>query len=112
MRRLLLACGLCLLPALAAAQITYPLTLQVTWDPNPAAETVTGYIVTVNGTNSTVQPTACTATACSMTFSVPAAGPHTVSVAAVNQWGTGTPTAVTFTIVVPGKSNNVQVRKP
>jgi hypothetical protein len=108
----LLLAFLLLLPSLSQAQIVYPLALQVQWDPSPATDQVTSYIVTINSINSTVSASACSATVCSMNFSIPAAGPHTVTVVATNQWGSSLPTNVTFQVVVPGRSNNVKIVKP
>jgi hypothetical protein len=62
-----------------------PATVTASWNPNPATENVTSYILTLDtGSSVTVSAASCSATACSSPLSVAAFGNHTYTVAAVN----------------------------
>jgi hypothetical protein len=103
--------ALVLLAVPAAAQVVFPLTLKVQWDPNPAAENVTAYLVTIDSTATTVAPGVCTVSLCEQSFQISTPGPHTVTVVATNLFGSGPASSVVFTAVSPGKSANVKITK-
>ncbi len=103
--------GVALLVAVTSAQVVGVLTnVTVQWDPSPAAENVTSYTVTVDG-NAITQAATCTATVCQVGVNGLQLGAHTVTVAAVNEWGTSSPTTATFTITVPTQVKNVKAKK-
>lgn len=93
---------------------SFPTTVTVMWDPNPASEQVTSYTVKLDGGAGTaVDPgTKCTATACSQQVVIPAAGAHTLEVSASNVWGSSPPLTLAFSAASPGKSGNLRFTKP
>lgn len=93
---------------------SFPVTVTVLWDPNPATEQVTSYTVKLDGGAGTaVDPgTKCTATVCSQQLVIPAAGAHTLEVSASNVWGSSPPLTLAFTAASPGKSGNLRFTKP
>lgn len=100
------------------AQVTYPLSATLLWDPSPVDATdptqvITAYIVTFDTTQTSVSPTtACATLPCSMKISIPDSNQHAVSVTAVNMWGQSVPVGFSFKAAAPGKSANVKVRVP
>lgn len=64
---------------------TLSITLRAQWNPNPPAENVVQYVMTIDGGNDIVIPAAsCTPTLCSQTYSVPSFGAHNVTLKAQN----------------------------
>lgn len=64
---------------------TVPAVKHAVWNPNPTADNVTQYkLVLDGGTQQTVPLTACTATLCSVMFTIPTFGAHSLSVFAQN----------------------------
>lgn len=95
-----------------AAQVNFPLNVTVEWEPNPITDNVIRYDVTIDAANPiAVLPSACSATACQLPFSIANEGPHTVNVRAVNDWGASTPGTVTFTARGPQVVKVKTVRK-
>lgn len=96
--------------ALAAAQ-SFPYTATLLWDANNA-DAVTSYAIQLdNATPVTIPITACDATTCRTTFQIPDSNQHTIKVTATNQWGTSTPSGVTFRVSVPAPTTNIRVTK-
>ncbi len=103
--------GVAVLVAQLGAQ--NPLTnVIVQWDPNPTADNVTGYLVTVDG-GAPVSITlgACSASTCQAPVNGLPLGTHTIGVQAVNEWGTSAGTPVTFNINIPTVVKTVKVKK-
>jgi len=92
---------------------SFPLIVHVEWTPNPSADAVTNYVVVFNGGAPTnVDPNSCTTTTCrSIDFTIPVAGTYSVSVTAVNYWGSSPAALVQTLVSVPGKSGNVKLSK-
>lgn len=63
---------------------TLPVTDHATWTPNAASDNVTNYIVTVDTVPQNFAASACSPTLCSAPISIPAFGPHQVTIAAQN----------------------------
>lgn len=83
---------------------TLPIARTVAWDPNPASDGVTGYVVRLDGAivgspTTTSQP-----------ITITALGAHTISVVAVNQWAESTPASLSINVVGPGKPGNVRIQ--
>ena len=117
MKKFFIALTLLLLPTMAFAQITYPLSATVQWDPSPTStdptQAITAYIVTFDSTQTSVSPsTACATLPCSFKISIPDANSHAISVTAVNMWGQSAPVGFTFKAAAPGNSSNVKIRVP
>jgi hypothetical protein len=79
-----------------------PIARTVVWDANPVTDFVTNYVVRLDGVvigspTGTTQP-----------ISITSAGPHTVTVVAVNLWGESAPGSFTFNVVVPGQPANLR----
>jgi uncharacterized membrane protein len=90
---------------------SFPYTATVSWDANNT-DAVTSYAIQLdNNTPVNVAITACDATTCKTTFQVPDSNQHTLKVTATNQWGTSSPTGVTFRVSVPAPSTNIKVTK-
>jgi len=93
--------------------------LQIQWNPNPAADNVTAYNVTlVNAAGGATIPTivispgsACSPVFCVATFNNIPMGNFTASVTATNEWGTGLAGQATITIVIPSQVQNVRGKK-
>ena len=91
---------------------SFPLTVHAEWNPNPATEEVSSYQVSFNGgAPLIVVATSCTSICKSTDFTVQVAGPASVTVVAVNQWGSSAPATASVVISVPGKSSNVKITK-
>ena len=102
---LLTAFAALFLSSTAYAQV--PATVHAVWNPNPAADLVTQYQITVDaGTPIVVPLTACTATTCTQQLTIPAFGSHTVVLVAQNlklstdptSIQSGPPASVTFSL--------------
>lgn len=108
---ILIGClGFALFASVAIAQQP-TITARAQWDPNPAGDAVTSYSLSVDGgAPITVPASVCTATLCEQSVTVPL-GSHTFSVAAVNQWGASSVTAVTVTIAPPIAPKNLRIVK-
>lgn len=64
---------------------TLSITLHALWNPNPPADNVVRYIMTIDGGSDIVIPAAsCTPSLCSQTFSVPTFGKHAITLKAQN----------------------------
>lgn len=84
-------------PVIQVYAASLPATLHATWTPNPAADNVVDYILTVDGVaQAPTLPAACTATLCTTAFSVNAWGSHTATVVAQNLDLSGTGTTGTL----------------
>jgi hypothetical protein len=103
---------LLLVPSTSYAQ--FPVTITVSWDPNPVIENVTSYTISLDsGQSNSVNPsTRCTATECTFQLVIPSSGNHTIRVVALNIWGSSLPTDFTFNANSPGKSGNIRIRIP
>jgi len=88
---------------------TFPINRRVCWDPNPAAEHVTGYHVKINGTNNDVSFGSDMQEIC-FPFVISATGVLNIEVTATNDFGTSDPTLLTVTVSIPGKAKNVRIR--
>ena len=100
-----------------------PVVLHVQWDPNPPAENVINYRVTLDGgTPITVAPTTDPSCSCVQTpITIPTFGSHTVAVVAVNLELSGDPTSsqvssdpssITFTLNrAPGNVSGGKIKK-
>lgn len=109
-------------PSLVIEAQTLPSAVHVTWSPNPASDAVTAYVVVLDGGAPQAVPlSACTATSCVASVSVPTAGGHSVTVAAQNLALSADPTsvqtgpassAVSFTLnLVPAKAATPTIGK-
>lgn len=88
-----------------------PVMRNLQWDPNAASDAVTFYtVVQDGGAPVTIDPATCTATVCSTPITFTAAGTHTLSVTATNEWATSLPTTITVNVVVPGKPGGLKIR--
>lgn len=84
---------------------TLPVTKTIAWDDaTAAADGVTNYTVTLDGTV-VGSPTGLTQ---AVTFTT--AGVHTVTVTATNIWGTSGPATLSITVKVPGNPANVRLQ--
>lgn len=95
-----------------SAQVVYPLTLNVLWNPSPISDAVTKYTLNHNGTIKEILSTSCGAVDCSTTIVVTSSNVQTISLTATNQFGTSLPETITFTATAPGRSTNVRIRVP
>ncbi len=80
-----------------------PATKTLAWDPNAAGDGVINYVITLDGAV-IGSPTGTTQ---AVTFS--SAGPHTLSVAAVNIWGQGPAAPLAVTVVVPSAPAHARI---
>lgn len=83
---------------------TLPATKTLAWDANPAGDGVINYVVKLD-TVTIGTPAGLTQ---AVTFTT--AGMHTLTVAAVNTWGTGPATTLNVNVVVPGNPNNLRLQ--
>jgi hypothetical protein len=81
-----------------------PVTKTLAWNPNAVGDAVINYNVSLDGT-SIGNPTST-----SQAFTITAVGPHTLSVSATNQWGTGPSTLLNFTVVLPGAPSGLGIK--
>jgi len=113
MKKILLIPVLLLLLSVPSSAQT--LTLIVQWDPNPTADAVVTYQVTLSGgTNQSAQSipaTSCTATVCQATFTAVGQGNYTATVIANNEWGVSPAGTGSITITFPGQVKNIKGRK-
>jgi hypothetical protein len=107
----LLFAGACATVSLLYAQ-TLPTTKHLTWSqPDAVTNDVTGYRVQVNqAAPVTFGPCAPDPTVCDVTVTITALGPLTVTETPFTIWGDGPTTTLLKTVVVPGRSNNVQIK--
>ena len=107
-----ISCGLVILFLFAIPIIaqTFPVTINVLWDPNPASDQVTKYTITFNGNSTDIPITNCNNIECATTLVVPSAGSYTISLTATNMWATGPATTLSFTATSPGRSGNLRIR--
>ena len=89
--------------AIVAAQ-SLPVTKTLAWDPNPVAEGVLHYTVTMDG----VTVGSPTTTTQAVTFTTP--GAHTLTVSATNQWDTGPASTLLVTVVIPSGTVNLRLQ--
>lgn len=92
----------------------FPLAMHVYWDMNPDADEVTHYLITMDSNFSAQLPTAgCTVSnrTCAQPIQVPDNQNHTVTLRAVNSWGTSDATVLTFRINNPSKPGNIRISK-
>lgn len=91
----------------ASAQTT---AVRVQWDPNPAADNVLNYTLTIDSAAPiNVALTSCTATVCEVPQTV-SNGSHTFTIAAVNQWGSSS-TTISQVISPPLPPKNFRIIK-
>ena len=88
----------------------FPVNITAVWDPNPAADNVTNYSLSVNGNNINVPTSNCNVTECTQVITVPSAGTYTLELRAYNFWGSSLPTTFTFNASSPGNSKNLRIR--
>lgn len=113
MKKILLGFIFAFLVALnLGAQVIYPLTLTVLWNPNPISDGVTKYTLTHNGVARDVLPATCSALDCMTTIVVTGPSIQTLTLTATNIFATGLPETLQFIATAPGKSNNVRIRVP
>ena len=88
-----------------------PVTKHLQWDANPATDNVTKYIMTVNGVATDVPTTLDTTCNCiSAPITINQVGPLTLSVVAVNDFGSSTPSNLVVNVTIPGKSTNLRIK--
>lgn len=94
--RFLIGLAILLLPCVpSTARAQTPATVHTAWTPNPAAEAVTQYQVTLDaGAPIVTLPAACSPTLCTQLVTVAAFGLHTLSVTACNVKIVGDPTSL------------------
>jgi len=111
LKKILLTATFLFVASLFATQAqAQTVVVTIFWDPSPASELVTDYIVTLNGTQ--VPGWTCTATLCSVNASlVLSSNTHLVTVSAVNDWGTGPAYTLSFLASAPTAPKNVKVKK-
>ena len=99
------ACAVLIRPGvlLVNAQ-TLPAVKTLSWDPNPVGDAVTNYVVTLDG----VTIGSPTVPSQSVTFTT--VGAHTITLVAVNVWGSGSPATLAVTVVVPAKPVNMRLQ--
>lgn len=74
---------------------TLSITLHAQWNPNPPAENVVQYVMTIDGGSDVVIPAvSCAPTVCSQAYSVPSFGAHAVTLKAQNLLISTTPTSL------------------
>ena len=109
---LLVAAGLSACLTTLAAQ-TLPLQVTASWDPNPATDAVTGYVLTLDAEPpiavAPVTDPACTCVHAPLTIGT--AGAHTIRVVAQNEWGDAAPTVYPFLVTIPSSVKNIKVKK-
>tara|TARA_R110000868_G_scaffold97880_1_gene269357 strand:- start:983 stop:1327 length:345 start_codon:yes stop_codon:yes gene_type:complete len=93
------------------AQVTFPRSVTVGWDPNAASEGITDYTFTINGVATTVPVSVCSASLCAQVVTIQNSNPNNVTVVANNQWGTSAPATLTFAVVNPGQPKNLKATK-
>ncbi len=96
------------------AQTTIP--LDVTWDPNPAADNVTSYLVTLTGGPNGIPPQtipagSCSASQCVAHFTGVSLGNYQAAVTATNEWGTSPAGIGNLAITIPVVVKNVKGKK-
>ena len=99
---------LLLIPVISQAQTTH----YVQWDPNPTSDLVQYYTLVFDTSTAQSVPAVIDST-CSCIqaqIAISTGGSHTVSVTATNQWGTSSPTVVTFNSNPAGKVANVRIK--
>ena len=89
--------------AIVSAQ-SLPVTKTLAWDPNPPAEGVLHYTVTMDG----VIVGSPTATTQAVIFTTP--GAHTLTVSATNQWDTGPASPLVVTVIIPTMTVNLRLQ--
>ena len=98
-------------PTIVSAQ-ALPSTRHVTWaQPDATTAAVTGYVLQLDAAAPITYPP-CTPDPlnCDVTLTITTAGPHVLTQFAQNIWGNGLTTTLNFTVIVPGKSNNVLIK--
>lgn len=102
----ILACAVALRPGVITLEAqTLPVTKTFAWDDATAvAEGVTNYTVLLDGVV-IGSPTVLTQ---AVTFTT--AGTHTLSVSAVNLWGTSPAATLTVNVIVPSKPSNTRLQ--
>lgn len=106
---LLIACAMTTSGIVVRAQ-TLPVTKALVWTPRPASEAITAYTVTLDGgTPIMVDPMTCAAT-CTQPVTFTTAAQHTLSLTATNVWGTGPPSTLTVTVIVPGAPTGLRIQ--
>jgi hypothetical protein len=81
-----------------------PKTVTLAWDANSASDTVTHYVVRLDGVvvgspTGTTQP-----------VTITTAGVHLLSVRAVNLWAESPDTTLTVNVIIPGKPSNLRLQ--
>ena len=81
-----------------------PIARTVLWDANATSDAITNYVVRLDNTIvgspvGTSQP-----------ITITTLGTHTVSVVAVNLWGTSAPTTLTINVVAPAQVVNLRLQ--
>ena len=108
--------------SVALSAQTFPLTIKAYWNPNPIADGVTSYTLSVDGgapvtvpnisTNDTNCPIVTYPSGCIMApVTIAASGQHTFAVVAVNPWASSAPATLTVNINGPGQIVWVKVAK-
>lgn len=82
---------------------TLPITKTLVWDASVPTEQVTNYVVKLDGV------TIGSPTSPSQVFTITSPGPHTLSVSAVNPWGSSTDATLAINVVLPSRPNNLRV---
>lgn len=106
---ILVACAMTTSGLVVRAQ-ALPVTKALVWTPRPASEAITAYTVILDGgTPISVDPATCAAT-CTQPVTFMTAAQHTLSLTATNLWGTGPPTTLTVTVIVPGAPTGLRIQ--
>ncbi len=83
---------------------TFPVLKTLAWDANPAGEGVTNYTVKMDGV------TIGSPTGTTQALSIATAGAHTVTVVAVNLWGTSSPATLNLNVIAPSTPVNPRLQ--